>query len=160
MRRLGSALLLTALLGFGAGAVAQEATDPHAARVANQVSHEILSPFCPGKTLAMCPSPAAAEVRMKIQEMAESGMEEPEIREAIIEEHGEEFRTIEPPLIDDIGLLGALGGGFAIAVFAVVVISRRKKGAAATPEAVEASASPEPPTDDPYLEELRKQYKD
>ena len=158
MRRPLIVLVLVAVLCGAGVASAQQPTDPHAARVANQVSHEILSPYCPGKTLAMCPSPAAAEVRMKIQDMAESGMTEPQIREAIIEEHGEEFRIVEPPWTDDVGLLGLLGAGLGLAFVAVFVISRRRKDEAPEP-APEPVAAGEPPPED-YLEELRKQYKD
>lgn len=151
-----------AVLIFAAAPLhAQEptATDPHAARVANEVSHEVLSPFCPGKTLAMCPSPAAAEVRMQIQDMAESGMEVEAIKEAIIEEHGEKFRIVEPPWTDNLGLFGALGGAFLVAVLVVVSFSRRRTGAepASAPPAA-AGAEPEP--EDPYTAALRKQYRD
>lgn len=135
------------------------AIDAHAARVANEVSHEIMSPFCPGKTLAMCPSPAAAEVRMKIQGMAESGMDEQQIKNAVIEEHGEEFRIVEPPWGDNVGLLVVLGGGLGLAVLIVVFISRRR-GSNDESEPATSASSPGEGEEDPYLSELRKQYKD
>ena len=141
-------------------ASAQELTGPdaHAARVATDVSHVILSPFCPGKTLAMCPSPAAAEVRMEIQEMAESGMEPEAIKNAVIAQHGEEFRIIQPPWTDDVGLLGLLGIGLVLAVFAVVIITRRRASATVEPEPAAPATEGDP--EDPYLAQLRKHVDD
>lgn len=155
---LACALLLTLHAAVATADDTQQQLDPHAARISNDVSQQILSPFCPGKTLAMCPSPAAAEVRMKIQEMASAGMAEDKIKEAIIAEHGEQFRIIEPPWTDNFGLLGALGGGLALAFIAVAVISRRRKGASTDGPRTTPTAEPEP--DDPYLADLRKQYRD
>lgn len=137
----------------------EQTTDAHAARVANQVSYEIMSPFCPGKTLAMCPSPAAAEVRMQIQEMAESGMTEEQIRDAVIEEHGEEFRTVAPPLTDNLGLLAGLAVAFLIAIFIVRYISRSRReenrpDASATTDDIDDDL-----LDDPHLAALREQYR-
>ncbi len=159
MKNTSLGLVLALLLSVAATqAAADEPIDPHAARLANEVAHNILSPFCPGKTLAMCPSPAAGEVRMKIQDMAAAGMDEQQIKDAVIEEHGEEFRIVEPPWIDNLGLLGVLGAGLGLALLAVVIISRRR---ATTPDSTSSDAPPkEPDADDPYLAELRKQYRD
>lgn len=153
-----AALALTANVAH-----AQDALDPHAARVANQVSYEIMSPFCPGKTLAMCPSPAAAEVRMQLQQMAESGMSEAQIRDAVIEEHGEEFRTVEPPWTDNLGLLIGLLGALLVAVGVVRLISTARKvepttTAASTSTSDEVGGDDE--LDDQYLAELRQKYRD
>lgn len=179
LRILTGWLAATAIV-FGGAAVAQEgggqptrpAADPQATRLANDVSYQILSPFCPGKSLAMCPSPAAAEVRRDIMEMAKSGMDKDAIKGAVIEEYGEEFRLVEPPWADNVGLLGALAGGLGLAFLAVVIISRRR----ATP-AGDQGAEPTPPPavglaetgdqvddegdpDESYLSKLREQYRD
>ena len=66
-------------------------------KVTQEVSKEIYSPFCPGKTLAMCPSGGASEVRQEIQVLAKEGLEKQDIKEAIIDKYGEEFRMVEPP---------------------------------------------------------------
>jgi len=163
MYRIATSILFIFLLILAVplGAQTQGAPiDPHAARIANEVSHEIMSPFCPGKTLAMCPSPAAAEVRMTIQNMAESGMDEQQIKNAVIEEHGEEFRIIEPGWSDNIGLIIALGGGLGLAVLIVVFISRRRGTDGESVPQSSASVSGGEAEADPYLDELRKQYKD
>ncbi len=42
-----------------------------------------MSPFCPGRTLADCPSPNAAEWRSDIRDMVERGMSAAEIQDAL-----------------------------------------------------------------------------
>lgn len=52
------------------------------ADAARAVTNELMSPFCPGLTLAACPSPAAHELRIEIRSRFECG----ETRDAIIED--------------------------------------------------------------------------
>ncbi len=82
--------------------------DGTVSRISHEVSMEVYSPFCPGKTLAMCPSPNAAEVRMDIQAMAKQGMQKEAIKDAVVSKYGEEFRLQEPPASDNFGLFGAI----------------------------------------------------
>ena len=44
-----------------------------ASRVASELSSEIMSPFCPGRTLSACPSRDAVSLRQSILLMAEEG---------------------------------------------------------------------------------------
>lgn len=158
------------LIASGVGAQTIGMTDPDAARIAHKVSYEIYSPFCPGKTLAMCPSANAAEVRRDIQDMAEAGMSEDQIKQSILDEYGEEFRTVEPGVMDNVGPLGLLGGGLLIAIAVVYFISRRRAGAdkgdedEAGSEAHVSGSAGAPPTDDdggdPYTSALRDEYRD
>ena len=140
------------------------APDPESARLATEVSQEIYSPFCPGKTLAMCTSSKAADVRRDIQEMASSGMEKKKIKETVIQEYGEEFRMAEAGASDNIPLLVGIGGGLVLAIVVVATISRRRSGEEDEPVAAGASQSIEIPTDvdddDPYLDQLRNEYRD
>lgn len=41
--------------------------------VANEISAEVMSPFCPGVTLEECPSQAALDLRQEIQTWVEQG---------------------------------------------------------------------------------------
>jgi cytochrome c-type biogenesis protein CcmH/NrfF len=74
VRQLALATLLIALLATPAAAQAPPAAparDPgQVSQITMEISNQIYSPFCPGKTLVMCPSPGAAEVRQRIQNMA------------------------------------------------------------------------------------------
>ena len=107
----------------------------------------------------MCPSPAAAKVRMDIQDMAREGLDKEAIKKRVIEEYGEEFRLVEPPLTDNVGLFALLVFGFGIAGFAVWWISARRRD----DTSVESDKSEPKPSDaegDDYLDELRAQYRD
>lgn len=127
--------------------------DGTVSRISHEVSMEVYSPFCPGKTLAMCPSPNAAEVRMDIQAMAKQGMEKEAIKDAVVSKYGEEFRLQEPPASDNFGLLGAIFLTL-IAAFGIVrFISRRKSD-----DAAESTPS-EKAEEDEYLDELRDSYR-
>jgi len=125
----------------------------HISRVTQEVSMEIYSPFCPGKTIAMCPSPNAAEVRMDIQNMARAGMTVDQIKEKVVTEYGEEFRLVDPPLLDNVGLMGLLFCGMLGAGGVVWMWSRRRKGD--LPEVTDAP----PKADDEYVSELRDEYR-
>jgi cytochrome c-type biogenesis protein CcmH/NrfF len=68
---LGAALLI----GLGSGASPARAADES---WGYRLAHELMSPFCPGRTLAACTSPQAAELRQWIllQEAAGATREE------------------------------------------------------------------------------------
>lgn len=55
--------------------------------VANEISEEVMSPFCPGVTLEECPSQAALDLREKIRTWAERGWS----RERIMSELEDSF---------------------------------------------------------------------
>lgn len=97
-------------------------------RTTVEVSNEVMSPFCPGKTLAMCPSPAAAEVRRDIQQMASQGDDTETIKRKLIEEYGDEFEIIEPGRFDDALILGLIIFGLLLCLAVVLLISKRGKG--------------------------------
>lgn len=64
--------------------------------VANDVSAQIMSPYCPGVTLHDCPSDAAIELRDRIEAMAEQGMGTAEIIAVLEREYGEAIRAVPP----------------------------------------------------------------
>jgi len=126
--------------------------------VVEELSQTIYSPYCPGKTLAMCPSGGAAEVRRDIQEMARRGLPEDEIRERVIEEHGEEYRLNEPPTEDNYPLVGVIVAALLVCIVAVLVFSRAGGSSGGDdPDPAEGDLSEE---DELYLRELRSQYRD
>jgi cytochrome c-type biogenesis protein CcmH/NrfF len=159
-------------------------------QITTELSHSVYSPFCPGKTLAMCPSGGAADVRRDIQQMAAKGMEKVQIKEEIyhnyreryVEVYGEDFRITEPPSSDEAILLAALIAGLGLALIAIVVFWRRTRRpddqteredvardqAAATDGSLEhpEAAGAQPDAEDlderdrEYLEDLRDEYRD
>jgi cytochrome c-type biogenesis protein CcmH/NrfF len=74
---------------FGAGDVSAEPW-------AYDLSAELMSPFCPGRTLASCPSPQAAELVqwMVLQEAAGSTQEE--VIAVLVDQWGEEILGAPP----------------------------------------------------------------
>ncbi len=156
---------------LGAPALAQEApelakehgqrSDGEVSKVTQEVSQEIYSPYCPGKTLAMCPSGGASKVRQDIQDLARNGMSKPEIKDAIVAQYGEEFRMRQPETRDNMTLFVMLAGALGLALLALYfLVSRSKKGGADR-----AGAPSDPPLDEQlsndeeaYLEEVRSEY--
>lgn len=150
-----------------AGAAAPTGTNPltprdpgAASAMAQQISNEIYSPFCPGKTLEMCPSSGASEVRQHIQQMALDGVERQEIIETVIADIGEKYRIVAPPAQDNYMLLGLLVGAFVLFVLVVVVLTRRARAAGGGERDLEGAAEELSAEDRLYLEELRGEYLD
>lgn len=57
---------------------------------------ELMSPFCPGRTLASCPSPQAAELIQWIVTQEAAGVSREQVLEILIERHGEEILGAPP----------------------------------------------------------------
>lgn len=70
-----------------AGAAAsQVAGDPaHAEALTNELSHDLMSPYCPGRTIATCPSPQARKLEAHIYDQAQQGKSRLEIETALAE---------------------------------------------------------------------------
>jgi cytochrome c-type biogenesis protein CcmH/NrfF len=96
LRRASCGLLLAAaLLGPGALVRAQEAPGDDR-RYSEDVlereralSSEIMSPFCPGRTLVSCPSPRAHSVREELKQYLAQGVSEAELRRTVQAQFGE-----------------------------------------------------------------------
>jgi len=89
------AVLVVTLLALGApAAVAQTVEgksldDPKTEALAFDIAQRTMSPFCPGRTLADCPSPNATEWRQEIRAMLKQGMSPAEIQKALNKRAGE-----------------------------------------------------------------------
>lgn len=103
--------------------------------VANEISREMMSPYCPGVTLQACPSEASRDLRLRIAGWAERGMSKAAIWERLEAEFGSDIRAT--PGTDGSGLwawvlpIGATLAGIALAVTLALRWSRRR---AASPE--------------------------
>ncbi len=171
-RHLIAVVLSAVCLALGATAVAQEdANEGEISRTTNDVTNEVMSPFCPGKTLAMCPSPAAAEVRRDIQQMARDGMKKEEIKTELIQKYGDEFELVEPDGFDNALILGLIFAGLLLCVGVVLFITRRRAPGEGSSDDGDDSDGPggqdkpaSPGKDDseggdPYLSALRDEYR-
>jgi cytochrome c-type biogenesis protein CcmH/NrfF len=122
----------------------------------SELSQEIYSPYCPGKTVAMCPSGGASDLRQEIQTLVADGKTKDQIKETIIERYGEEYRMVDPPDSDNYTLLGVIGGAFVVCLLAIWLLSgRRKIDTGPDPDA--APAEDLSADDQAYLDELREE---
>jgi cytochrome c-type biogenesis protein CcmH/NrfF len=65
--------------------------------VATAVSHNVMSPFCPGLTLHDCPSDAAAALRARIESWAREGRSRTEIMARLRAEYGPSIAASPEP---------------------------------------------------------------
>lgn len=82
-------------LGFVLAAGPALAAGPDQA--ANDLSAEIMSPFCPGVTLHECPSAEAIELRNEIETWFRAGSSEDEIMARLEAEYGRGIRATPAP---------------------------------------------------------------
>ncbi|MEE8580352.1 MAG: cytochrome c-type biogenesis protein CcmH [Myxococcota bacterium] len=95
MRRVSSRVcfvstLLAALFFCAAAQAAETPAEPP--DWAYGIAHELLSPFCPGVSLAECPSPEAYELRLWILTQATAGAPREEVEAALYERFGDKIR--------------------------------------------------------------------
>jgi cytochrome c-type biogenesis protein CcmH/NrfF len=57
---------------------------PQAEALMHELSHDLMSPYCPGRTIASCPSPQARKLESHILEQAEAGKSREEIETALV----------------------------------------------------------------------------
>ena len=93
MRVSGSLWLVLALLvGVGPGRVAADAgelSDRGVSREAHALSSDLMSPYCPGRTLADCPSPDAAALRQEIRTRLAAGETSEQVRAGLERQFGD-----------------------------------------------------------------------
>jgi cytochrome c-type biogenesis protein CcmH/NrfF len=136
-----AALLLAAFLaGPGAAAAAEEAGWGY------DMWNELMSPFCPGRTLADCPSGQAEQMRAWIVDQEEQGRTRTEVEAELYAEFGNVLRQAPAP--EGVGLTAYI---IPIAVFLaggalVMLFLRRQTQQAAAP------ASPRVTVVDPELQ--------
>jgi cytochrome c-type biogenesis protein CcmH/NrfF len=127
VRTLASAAVLLVLLAAPAAAAPED--------VANDISLEIMSPFCDGVTLHDCPSQEAQALRARIQEWAGRGHSKGEIINRLEREFGPGI--LGAPKAEGSGFLAwlpplaVLAAGVATAFVVVRSWSRRRAPAAA-----------------------------
>ncbi len=108
------------------------------------LAHELMSPFCPGRTLAACPSPQAGELRQWIVFQALAGRTRDDIERSLYDRYGDVL--LASPRAEGWGLsayavpIGAflLGGGL------VVWLLRRLVGRSASGAAKSLDRSSDP----------------
>ena len=110
---------------------------------AYELAAELMSPFCPGRTLADCPSPAAANIRMWILVQAAAGRTKEDVEDELLQRYGD--RTRSAPNAEVSGWAAYLvplgvfvGGGLLVAI-----VLRRMTRGAPTPAPAARPVDPE-----------------
>lgn len=98
-----------------------------------ELSNNLMSPYCPGKTIASCSSQNARKLEDTILEQAKAGKSADEIESELVEQFGEHVIGYRPPpyLVGGTVVLGAIG------IMGLVAVGRRwvqgRTGAATNP---------------------------
>lgn len=129
-----------------------------AQRKAQSIARQTMSPFCPGRTLADCPSEHAAAWRMDIQKMVERGDSPQQIQEELERRAGGDLSG-SPHRGVGYGLsIGLAFAALAILVGLLRVLRGRKQDVApGSPEGTEGSDPPGPVVTDTDLDERLEQ---
>lgn len=115
------------------------AADPNASvgQRAHALSADLMSPYCPGRTLSDCPSADAAVVRQEIRARLDAGQSEEEIRATLEARFGGALRGLPTSAVGWLGPIAILLLGALAVVLALRRLSRREEPrphAAASPE--------------------------
>lgn len=145
VRRWLLALGLAALLGGAAGAVAaQDVSAGEPEGWAYDVANELMSPFCPGRTLADCPSQQAKSLVMWMVVQEAAGRSRADVEQELYDRYGDVLRPA--PKAQGFGLAAYLipaiafgGGGLLLFAF----LRGQTRGAPPPGLAVPAELDPE-----------------
>lgn len=121
---------LVARAALGLLLVASPAAAGGAEDLANRISAEIMSPYCPGVTLHDCPSDAAVQLRDRIVGWARDGWSRERILDQLEAEYGASIRSTPPASGAGLGAwvtpAVAVGAGLIAAAAAARRWSRRR----------------------------------
>jgi cytochrome c-type biogenesis protein CcmH len=115
----GLILVLTSIAALGPAAAGESPQD-----VANSISEQIMSPFCPGVTLHDCPSDNAIQLRSQIARWAARGWTRDRIMTKLLSEYTD-IRAV-PPDRGAALLIWLLPAGAVIAGAAIAAVLARR----------------------------------
>ncbi len=130
-----------------------EGLSPEVARKSASIAKQTMSPFCPGRTLADCPSPNAAEWRRDIELMVAEGREPSEIQEVLSQRAASDLSGSPQKDASYAVPVALLLSSLLLLGFIFFRLRRRKveRASGATPAAVE---DPNPALDERLADEL------
>jgi len=130
--------LAAALFLSGVGIAGAEAGEGFGYKLA----HDMMSPFCPGRTLAQCPSNKAEELRVWILTQEAAGATQEEVEAELVARYGEEIWPA--PAATGLSGAGAYGIPLAMLIFGgpVAFLILRRLTASTDFEPLAAGAAP------------------
>ncbi len=105
-------------------APASNVPDGEAQQLLSELSGELMSPFCPGRTIASCPSSQARKLEERILADAKQGKTREEIEQTLVADYGTEIIGYRPP--NSLLITTIVGGSLALA--ALVMLGRKWVG--------------------------------
>ena len=121
--------------------------------ITNEISSQVMSPYCPGRTLSSCPSPQARELRAKIFTWLSTGMSPEEVEQQLVSLYGSEVRGA--PEADGVGLWAWIMPAVFVLILAgaiVLVLRRLRKNP-------DAASKEEGSVDAEYVEQVEEELK-
>jgi cytochrome c-type biogenesis protein CcmH/NrfF len=144
--------LLAVVLVAGAGAIALGAVAATAAQGwAYELQNELMSPYCPGRTLADCPSPQAQTLRMWLIMQEAAGRPRAEVEAELTQRYGDAI--LASPRAEGFGIAAYVvpallfAGGLALLIW---FLRRQTHAAPLSPAAGSGAVA----ASDPELERL------
>lgn len=160
VKYIASALVLflaTTVLGSVVEAQEKSPYDADVLREARRIYNHIMSPYCPGQTLANCGSGAADVLRGKIRERLAAGESAESIMDSLVEEFGEDILA-EPPKTGFASLVW-LGPIFLLLAGSLVVAAYLRKNTARAGVTGGAAGATDDPTLRARVEEELKDHR-
>jgi cytochrome c-type biogenesis protein CcmH/NrfF len=119
----------------GAEATAAEESFELSRRV-HQLSMQLMSPYCPGRTLANCPSPNAEAVRDEIRRYMELGLSDAEVSARVQRDYGVGVPTPSSPIGWTLPIAALVLGAIGVVALALRVRAHGPQPQAAVPRAL------------------------
>jgi cytochrome c-type biogenesis protein CcmH/NrfF len=118
------------LLLFAALAVTSAGAAEPDERWAYDLAHDLMSPYCPGRALAECPSPQADQLRLWIIQQARAGATREQVEAELAASFGDQIR--QAPRAEGIGLVAyVLPAAMIVGGALILVIFLRRSGSPA-----------------------------
>jgi cytochrome c-type biogenesis protein CcmH/NrfF len=108
-----------------------------------ELERELMSPYCPGRSLIECPSPQATELRLWIQAQEREGVPRSQVEARLFEEFGDQLR--HSPRAEGWGLWAYLVPGGALLAGGVVVVAFLGRGRPPGPPGAPPPGAPSDP---------------
>jgi cytochrome c-type biogenesis protein CcmH len=139
MRRIASAALIVGVLAASALPIAADDDSGWS----YQLAHDVMSPYCPGLTLAECPSPDAGALREWIIEQEKAGVSKDAVEQLLFERFGDGL--LQAPRAEGVGLVAYAIPGVGLLLGGVIVARVVRRRSAVGAPAAKSADSPRPP---------------
>ncbi len=111
-------------------------------RVLSDLSNELMSPYCPGRTIASCPSDPARKLEDHILAEAQAGKSREEIEQSLVQRFGPQIIGYAPQPVVLYGAAAAGLGGLLLLAWAGRRWRRAKASTSSTAAPGPAAATP------------------